>query len=137
MLRPSLLAFCLAPLAAQGWVDRTSSNPVAGPSPRWDGAMCWDATHGYVLLAGGSFATDTWSWDGTAWTRRLTATALPQIQRQKAFAMTFHPPTGEVVLVAQNQTYTWNGADWLAHPYPALAGLNNSYNTAMGHDPGR
>jgi hypothetical protein len=107
MLRLALIAswsvLSVGSLVAQGWVDRSPANPLTGPSPRWDAPMCWDATHGYALVAGGAYVTDTWSWDGVAWTRRFPTTPVPQIQRPKGFAMTFHPPTGEVVLVAQTR----------------------------------
>jgi len=46
-------------LAAQGWVDRTPANPLAGPSPRLDAALCWDDAHGYPVFQ----FNDVWEFD--------------------------------------------------------------------------
>jgi hypothetical protein len=128
-------------LLAQGWVDRTPTNPLTGPSPRYDAAMCFDVAHGYVLTAtSGNQPPDTWSWDGTAWTRRLTTTLIAPATRHSA-AMVFHTPSNEVVLLSDGATYSWTGSDWLAHPglqVPSTAVvLTTPYNVALGRDQGR
>jgi hypothetical protein len=143
----------VAPLFAQGWVDRTPANPLSGPSGRHDPAMCWDQAHGYVLMFGGlSFVNstnDTWSWSGTAWTQRPTITqpnmnistsaGIPLARR--ASAMTYHTPTGEVVMVCGGQTYTWTGSDWFLRSGGAIPSAvttsANPINLAMGRDEAR
>jgi cysteine-rich repeat protein len=48
-----------------GW---TRLEPPFGPSPRYGASMAWDAARQRVVLFGGTPASDTWEWDGTAWT---------------------------------------------------------------------
>jgi hypothetical protein len=140
----------LSSIAAQGWVDKTPTNPLQTPSPRAFPTMCWDAAHGYVLLYAGlthygpGNGLETWSWNGTQWTRRLTtnqppASASPDNPQRDAMA--FHAPTNEVVLFADGSTWLWTGTDWLQHPaqmpttpYPLQGGFGN---VAMAHDPVR
>jgi len=132
-------------LAAQGWVDRTPTNPSASPGPRRNAAMCWDAAHNYVLMFGGEAAQygvqDTWSWNGTAWTQYSSA-VLPNIAPAPGYefeAMVFHPPTNEVVLFAGNATWTWSGSNWIARPSATLP--TSTYGSpcfvAMGRDTAR
>ena len=144
MLR-TLCVSVLATLAtAQGWVDRTPANPLTGPSSRAFPAMCWDAAHGYVLMFGGapgSFGggavNETWSWNGTSWTRH-NASQLPYggwyQEAPHQTAMVFHPPTNEVVMVHFGTTWTWTGTDWLLRNAPIGAG-NDPRDIAMAHDP--
>lgn len=149
MLRALVLVSILAvpqSLPAQ-WLDRSPSNPLQTPSPRAYPAMCWDAAHGYVLLCGGQTdiygfgsPNETWSWDGTTWTRRPTTT--PGITHQPdaptTLAMAFHPPSNQAVLLWSSATLLWNGTDWLQHPSslpipPVYGGI--ACNVAMAHDP--
>ena len=134
-------------LAAQGWVDRTPTNPLAGPPARADAAMCWDDAHGYVLMVGGANANvpinDTWSWNGTSWTRRVTAN-LPQqngnFNQRRQTAMTYHAPTNEVLLVCQGTTWTWTGSDWLSRGQVPAGPFPNTgvpHDLALGRDPVR
>lgn len=133
---------------AQGWVDKTPVSFLQTPSPRAFPAMCWDAAHGYVLLFGGhphygpGVLNETWSWNGTQWTRRLTTAPTYNgfnYDNPRITAMAFHAPTNEVVMVHDGSTFLWNGTDWLLHPmpfpqgsYPFTGGLGD---VAMGHDP--
>jgi hypothetical protein len=51
-------------------------------------------------------------------------------------AMTFHPPTNEVVLVAGGSTFTWTGTSWLAQPGSiGSSPWGPPGNVALGHDP--
>jgi hypothetical protein len=88
---------------------------------------------------------DTWSWNGTTWTRLTPATSPPA---RYAAAMTYDAHTRSVVLYggASSQistgsssnflddTWTWDGSTWtqrnrLAHP-PALVGGGMVYDAA-------
>ncbi len=143
MLRALAVSVLLSAVTAQGWVDRTPANPLAGPTNRMDQAMCWDAAHGYVLMFGGydniaGSRFDTWTWNGTAWTQRIVAN--PPVVGSgwpSNLAMAFHPPTGEVVLVCAGETYTWNGTNWLHRNVQVGNPGSSPANIAMSHDPGR
>ena len=105
------------PVAAQGWVDRTTWN---APPARYQHAMCYDPVHGYVLMVGGLAAngyltTDVWSWDGATWTPRGV------IPGGHHWAMAFDPVMNEVVLAMERgsantnlETYSWDGTQWSA-----------------------
>lgn len=149
MLRALATAVFTSFAAAQGWVDRTPANPLQTPSPRAFPAMCWDTAHGYVLLCGGQpnpyggggSTNETWTWNGTTWTRRLTATPglAPSWDAPSIAAMAFHPPTNQAVLLYGGGTSVWNGTDWLQHPstlpMPSVPWNGSPCNVAMGYDP--
>src|SRR5262245_7596750 len=122
------LAFALpcSMLPAQGWVDRTPTNPLQTPTPRAFPAMCWDGAHNYVLLfggiiynGGGGSSNETWSWNGTTWTRHLT-TAQPGfsywLESPQQTAMAYHAPSNQVVMFSGGATWVWTGGDWLLVP---------------------
>ena len=48
--------------------------PVSSPSKRSSMGLAYDAARGQVVLFGGlagpSVFADTWTWDGTTWTKR-------------------------------------------------------------------
>ena len=131
-------------LAAQGWVDRTPTNPSASPGARRNAAMCWDAAHGYVLMYGGVspvvYTIDTWSWNGTSWSAYAPSGPLNPVtfQSNQQSAMVFHPPTNEVVMVTQGQTYTWNGSVWVARAVN-IGSINSGVagDVALARDPVR
>ena len=145
MLRTACVSALLSTSVAmaQGWVDRTPANPLLGPSNRAFAAMCWDQAHGYVLMHGGTNnGNETWTWNGTAWTRRLTSTVpytgSGSYQFPEISALAFHAPTNEVVLVHSAGTYTWTGTDWLPRNTPIGSNANGeAKNVALAHDPVR
>jgi hypothetical protein len=70
---------------------------------------------GKILFGGvdaqGIAATDTWSWDGTAWSE------LHPAHRPAAGPGTMAELSTGPLLFEQDGTWTWNGADWtLAQP---------------------
>ena len=146
MLRSLALTLSLPALAiAQGWVDKTPAGILQTPSPRAFPAMCWDQAHGYVILFGGlpinggGAPNETWTWNGTQWTRRLTTNPPYNGYSQynpRTTAMTFHAPTNEVVMVHDGATWIWSGTDWLLHPAVVPGGSGGAAgNLALAHDP--
>ncbi|HLQ38769.1 MAG TPA: hypothetical protein VK348_13250 [Planctomycetota bacterium] len=141
MLRPLLCVALAVPLAAQGWVDHTGPT---WPSPRQHHAMCYDAAHGYVMMAGGwpqiffGSLLEVWTWNGTSWTRRATAST-PNGQGYQSVTMAFHAATNEVVMVLDLATYTWDGSDWSPRgsvaPGSATNGGSVGSPTAAAFDP--
>ncbi|MBW4029465.1 MAG: hypothetical protein HIU57_02145 [Acidobacteria bacterium] len=92
---------------------------VSGPSPRYDGAMVYDATTGTTLFFGGFNGTElneTWSWNGIVW-QKLSPTVSPPALR--GASMVYDPATHNVVLfggLSANGpvagTWTWDGTNW-------------------------
>ena len=84
--------------------------------------MAYDAATSTAVLFGGytgtAYLNDTWSWNGTAWTK-LTPGTSPGI---RAFAsVAYDAPRSTVVLfggqsstnpTVLNETWTWNGTTW-------------------------
>ncbi|MBL8756137.1 MAG: hypothetical protein JNK15_22780 [Planctomycetes bacterium] len=150
MLR-SLTPFLVLAIAATSpaqWVDKTPANPLQTPGPRVSPAMCWDAAHGYILMCGGmpspftsSSPNETWTWNGTTWTRKMTSTPWPQWNwdHPSFAAMAFHAPTNQAVLCWGAGIFVWNGTDWLQHPnqlpIPTIPITGNYVNVAMAYDP--
>jgi hypothetical protein len=110
--------------------DWTRRTPVHAPRPRYLPGMAYDTARGEVVLFGGEasdsnalFLGDTWTWDGTDWTKRTPAHS-PK-GRQGA-GMADDAAHGKVVLFGGRHfgdTWTWNGTDWTkrtpAHsPFP-------------------
>jgi hypothetical protein len=144
----SLLVLAIATSAPAQWVDKTPANPLQTPGQRVSPAMCWDAAHGYILMCGGmpnplsgASSNETWTWNGTTWTRKLTANpwALSNWDNPSFAAMAFHTPTNQAVLCWGGAIYVWNGTDWLQHPavvpFPAHPYPGNYVNIAMAYDP--
>ena len=143
LLATAALALPGSMLQAQGWVDRTPTNPLQSPSNRVFPAMCWDAANGYVLLYGGfpgfgGAPNETWRWNGTAWTRQLTTGPTYWSSQPSSVAMTFHPPANQVVMVQDGSTFLWTGTDWLLHPaFLGPTGQGAPCHVALAHDPVR
>ena len=98
------------------WTTTTS----AGPSPRMGMAMAYDPTRHTVIAFGGRtdpskqiFSSETWAWDGAAWS--LHSSNGPSLQFGWA---AFDPTSGRILLYASTNgvasTWTWDGARWNA-----------------------
>jgi hypothetical protein len=69
---------------------------TAGPSPRNQAALTYDATRQRVVLFGGqtgafpniTVLADTWEWDGNSWTQRATTGPSPRVHATIAFDRT-------------------------------------------------
>ena len=106
-----------ATTAPSNWVQ--SGAPLSGPTPRYDASMVYDAATNNVVLFGG-FNTgelaDTWTWNGTAWTKLSPATTPPAL---RGASMVFDATTNNVVLFGGlgtggpvADTWTWDGTNW-------------------------
>lgn len=146
MIRFLSVSLLVSAAIAQGWVDRTPANAQQSPSPRTNAAMCWDPVHGYVLLFGGiqpsGGSVETWTWNGTQWTRRLTNNptySIAGVGGPSAPVMTFHPPTNQVVMLSDTMvTHVWTGTDWQVLPAQTPGGPANFLgDLALAHDPVR
>jgi hypothetical protein len=109
------------------------ADPSTSPSARRHAAMVYDAVRGETVLFGGAHVltsdecrvvcdsvqefNDTWTWDGTTWTREQPADSPPALQN---VTMVFDAARGETVLFGglngsnefSAQTWTWNGVNW-------------------------
>lgn len=96
------------------------------PSLLIGAAMTFDGVHGYSLMFGGATSTgpvvsQTWTWNGTAWTQRTPTTAPPA--RSDA-GICFDASSGRVLLFGgydgsgngRNDLWSWDGTNWAAVP---------------------
>jgi hypothetical protein len=100
--------------------DWTKHTPAHSPRGRTLHAMAYDAAHAQVVLFGGHsprdghgvFIGDTWTWDGTDWTKRAPAHSP---SARDSHAMAYDAANDQVVLFAgdaYDDTWTWDGIDW-------------------------
>lgn len=116
-----LLALLSAVATAQGWVDRTGLNQ---PPARFGHGMAYDPIRGYTIMAGGQnrnqqALTDTWTWDGTAWTQQ--AASFPNGRNCK---LCFDPLSNQVIAATFDRIpqisavyldlHAWDGTAWIA-----------------------
>jgi hypothetical protein len=132
-------------------LDWTRQAPAASPRVRADAAMAYDAATGTTVMFGGyeRLATgdllplgDTWTWDGTTWTRQAQA---DHPSPRYGAAMAYDAATGTMVLFGGyelasgalgvlNDTWTWNGTTWTQqHPAVSPPALNRA-SAAMAYD---
>lgn len=106
----SLVLGAFAP-AQGGWTIRSSAqNPPLGIP-----AAAWDSVQQQIVLVIGN--GETWSWNGTAWTRLFPSGAT--LGSRISHAVAFDPGSGVLVLhggeqgtASLNDTYSWDGASW-------------------------
>jgi hypothetical protein len=118
--------------ATDSWYEKY---PSTVPPKRQGGVMDYDPATGSMLLFGGNYKRDTWTWNGSTWTELFPKTS----PSGSGFSMVYDPAMGEMVLFGgyyvgdHNTTWTWNGSNWTelspdTNP-PARA------NAAMAYDP--
>jgi hypothetical protein len=106
-------------------------NPPLSPSARSGTAMVYDQNRGVCVLFGGTSVSlvggasfqDTWEWNGTTWTQRVTATTPFRTGRH---GMAFDSARGRTVafggvpstllIGASNQTWEYDGVNWIQRP---------------------
>lgn len=126
----------------------TQMSPASAPSPRLGSALAFDPTRNVVVLFGGwasgTRMNDTWTWDGANWTQQSPAT-VPFARF--LHSMVYDAQIGAVVMFGgdhiepfslgpENDTWTWDGANWSqdwpsAAPSPR-AGAAMAYESASG-----
>ena len=80
--------------------------------------MADDIAHGNVVLFGGRRFDDTWTWNGTDWSKHSPAHS-PYQRLDMGMA---YDANGQVVLfggacaIACADTWTWDGSDWTQRP---------------------
>jgi hypothetical protein len=112
------------------WQQRTTAQ---APATGYCGAMAYDPAAGRVVLY---TYGQTWTYDGTNWTRAMPANSPPA---RDLTAMAYDSGQGQAVLFGGysssllDDTWVWNGNDWsqqiAANPPPAR------YATALAYDP--
>jgi len=102
-----LALFVAAPAAwSQGWYELAPKN---NPGPLHSYDMVADGT-GHIIYFGGatgagSYRNDTWSWDGSDWTK-LSTPVYPEAR--EAHTLSFDPARNKVVLFSG-----WNGGNYI------------------------
>ncbi|MDQ1446296.1 MAG: hypothetical protein QOI20_2760 [Acidimicrobiaceae bacterium] len=87
----------------------------ATPDPRSAAALAFDSVRGTAVLFGGmpgdtgAGLSDTWTFDGSSWTKRAPAHTPPGGPATAAFDAV---RANVVALVGNGETWTWNGNDW-------------------------
>jgi hypothetical protein len=120
----------------------TQQHPAVSPSARTGAAMAYDPASQQLLLFGGGattgtgFSNQTWTWNGTTWTRLHPATSPPAREDN---SMVYDAATGTVLIFAGwhgaywDDTWSWNGTTWTQlHPATSPSG-RDSY--AFVYDP--
>ena len=125
----------------------TKQAPAAKPPARHFASMAYDAATGAIVLFGGAtgpqgntFFGDTWTWDGSTWTKQAPA-AHPSARASASMA--YDAATRTTVLFGGTgphgilgDTWTWDGSTWTkqaptAHP-SARASASMAYDAATG-----
>jgi hypothetical protein len=129
------------------WTDHwTKLSPATSPLGRSGANMVYDATNGNIVLFGGRNNArrvdfnDTWTFDGTNWTRQFPANSPPPRSLDQP-AMTFDAAHGNVIFFGGSSlaggyfgdTWTWDGTDW-TQQFPANS--PSTRRAALAYDPG-
>ena len=124
------------------FLDAASPGTEAAPEGVFMG-MAYDAAHADTVLFGGigphGLLDDTWTWDGTDWTKASPVHSPPA---RSGFAMTYDATHGRIVLFGGfghsvlGDTWTWDGTDWTKaspmHSPPARSESAMTYDAARG-----
>ena len=113
------------------WSKVTCRKTSGCPSARSMSTMAFDPTHGYHVLfggvgSGGATLSDTYTFNGTAWTVRAAKTVPPARRSASAAFVPSHVSNGTsvsmdrvVIFGGQKQSvrtlcdmYSWDGVDW-------------------------
>jgi hypothetical protein len=94
----------------------TSPSPtIVAPPARYGASMGYDPVRRRVVLFGGRsgdqlFFSDTWLWDGHAWSEAHPAHHPDQVDQ--GFQMAFDAARSVLVMQQVSNTWTWNGNEW-------------------------
>jgi hypothetical protein len=116
----------------------TKQHPATGPPARQGAAMAYDAATSDIVLFGGYNGNshghtfgDTWTWDGSTWTKQHPATS--PLGRAGA-SIAYDAATSNVVLFGGFLlgTWTWDGSTWTKQQ-PAISPPLRGY-ASMAYD---
>ncbi|HTS49579.1 MAG TPA: IPT/TIG domain-containing protein [Bryobacteraceae bacterium] len=119
------------------WMRKPSNTQMIGRSRH---AMAYDAEHKQVVMFGGTYAhgvlpgnflpIDTWTWDGSDWTKQSPLTTPPERERS---AMAYDAAHSQVVMFGgvgeagsgtyYNDTWTWGTAAPPPPPAPTITSV--------------
>ncbi|MEZ5670834.1 MAG: hypothetical protein R3F55_26045, partial [Alphaproteobacteria bacterium] len=91
--------------------------------------MAFDDLRGTIVLFGSDNGSDTWSWNGSAWTQGGNG----PLGGGDKWTLARDPDSQRVVLLGTNTTaqlWTWNGTTWTADALPAIGLARKSAATA-------
>jgi hypothetical protein len=95
--------------------------------------MDYDSRRARTVLFGGyngsNALSDTWEWDGSAWSAFSTVPAPPAAVGQ---GMAYDSARGVSVLLVDSVTWEWNGSTWVLRPTASAPSSRNW--TAMAYD---
>jgi hypothetical protein len=108
--------------------------PATNPPPRTDAAIAYDPAIGRIVMFGGwnpdssgqPMYDDTWTWDGTNWTKLLPSTAPPaRAEAVMAYdvvsrALVMFGGEGDVAPYS-NETWVFDGRAWALAHFPSGA----------------
>lgn len=113
----------------------TSMSPGDRPQQRVNASMAWDSARQRLVLFGGTTAinhphfSDTWEFDGVAWTEMNPVSRPPQFGSDSVGDMAYHVQSALTFLVTPTnpvQTWVWNGIDWAMLSTSPVAGDGNT-----------
>jgi len=130
------------------WTEVVAIGSAGAPPARNGPGMVWDPVKGVVVLFGGNVVgaeqlSDTWQWNGAAWSNVTPATSPPA---RAYFPMVFDTSTSAVMVwggcsnsgcgAPLSDTWTWNGTTWTQSTAsgPPAGGCSNciAYHAATG-----
>jgi cysteine-rich repeat protein len=98
-------------LSLAGWIERQ----IPGPSARTGAVLAYSTARGKAVLFGGNVGnatSDTWEYDGNAWTQVTTGLSTPPARSQATLAV---DTSGELLLVGGAKNFAADALDdiWL------------------------
>ncbi len=143
---------CSGVCAPETWVFNGNTwlrkNPSVSPSSRDLHAMVFDIARNRLILFGGVDSGsrplgDTWSWDGSSWTRVATSGPAPRFGATMAYdslrervVLFGGESSGTTYSVTLQDTWEWDGTRWLAMQAssrpPARVDCASAFDAARG-----
>lgn len=120
---------------SNGWVTHRAAYPVGEVVAARDNALVFDdpVSKKVVLFGGngpGSDFADTWSWDGSSWSRPPTKAPAPPPSTTSDGPAVYHEASRRTLVWTRSGGFTWDGLDWAA----TSAGPSPRRGAAMTYD---
>jgi hypothetical protein len=119
---------------------------AAVPPARSGTAMAYDPVRGFTVLFGGtppadSHNNETWTWNGTIWTRVATGGPPPRDEHALAFdprrkVLVLFGGLGTSIEDVYQDTWEWDGSGWSLRPFAYRFGLIGRRRHKMWYDTG-